>query len=248
MTTALPPTRRHDLVGVHNLRDVGGYRAGDAVTRWGRLLRADALHALGDDGRRALGALDVRLVLDLRDDEEVVSAPDALGDVGCRYVHHSVYGKAGALALPADGGFDLAALYRTILDEHGTRLTDAVRMVADADGPVVVHCTAGKDRTGLVVALALSAVGVSDRDVAADYALSEIMLAGEWADAMTAAFRTKYPDSPIDLTEIVASSPAPVMLGALESIRLRFGDAAGYLRAHGMTEPELAGLRAALTH
>ncbi|MFP3381581.1 tyrosine-protein phosphatase, partial [Bacillus sp. SIMBA_069] len=73
---------------------------------------------------------------------------------------------------------------------HGTQLATAVRLIADSgEDPVLVHCTAGKDRTGLVVALALLAAGVDREDVVADYAQTADNLAGPWADAMLERMR-----------------------------------------------------------
>ncbi|NLG55590.1 MAG: tyrosine-protein phosphatase [Rhodococcus sp.] len=244
MTTSISsPTRRIELAGVHNLRDVGGYRAGARTTRWGKLFRADALHELDGEGQRRLNDLGVGLVVDLRDATEIEHAPDALDGVECRHVHHPIFDGPTNLG-PA--GFNLSALYTMILETHADRLTQAVQMVASEPEGVIVHCTAGKDRTGLVIALALSAVGVDDRDIAADYSLSEVMLAGEWADRMIAKFTQRYPDSDSDITGIVTSSPAAVILGSLKAVRENHGDAAGYLRSHGMDIGDLDRLRSTL--
>lgn len=243
------PSRRLPAGGVHNLRDIGGYPAAGSTTKWGKLLRSDALHRIDPAGRAGLTELGLALVIDLRETDERASAPNALDGVGHREVHLPVYsdglGSRGATLTAED--FDLGRLYAWMLDEHGAALTDAVRLISSSGtDPVLVHCTAGKDRTGLVIGLTLAAVGVDHRDIAADYALSELLLAGEWVDAMTAVMATRGLPAGTDIAQLVASSPSSVMLGVLASLRDRYGDVTGYLRVHGMTDTELDHLRACL--
>lgn len=249
MTTILPPhpaTRRLSLSGTYNLRDVGGYAAGTRSTRWRKLLRSDALHTLDQSGRDALAEIGLGLVIDLREDDELAAAPNALAGVGHREVHLPVYD--GPLDhTPTGAAFDLGTLYGWMLTDHAARLTEAVRLIAaSGDDPVLVHCTAGKDRTGLVIALSLAAVGVDARDVIADYSLSETMLHGEWVDAMVASFRDRELPDDFDIEGIVAASPAAVMRTTLARIDAEHGGVRSYLRDHGMTEAELGDLHAAL--
>ncbi|GAA4482476.1 hypothetical protein GCM10023094_32440 [Rhodococcus olei] len=252
MTTTLSPrasTRRLALTGTHNLRDVGGYTAGARSTRWGKLFRSDALHALDQNGRDVLAGLGLGLVIDLREHDEASAAPNALAGVGHREVHLPVYNGPVRYTAPGQPGaaFDLAALYRQMLADHGAALTEAVRTIAaSGDEPVLVHCTAGKDRTGLVIALTLSAVGVEARDVVADYALSETMLHGEWAEAMVASFRDRELPAGFDIEGIVAASPASLMREMLALIAAEHGDTRRYLHSHGMSEGELTDLHSAL--
>ncbi|MDH6677863.1 protein-tyrosine phosphatase [Rhodococcus sp. LBL1] len=249
MTTILPPhttTRRLVLPGTYNLRDIGGYTAGERTTRWRKLLRSDALHTIEQDGRDTLTEIGLGLVIDLREDDEISKAPNALDGVGHREVHVPVYnGKLDHN--PTAATFDLGTLYQWMLADHGSRLTDAVRLIAGSgDEPVLVHCTAGKDRTGLVIALALSAVGVGARDVVADYSLSETLLHGEWVDAMVASFRERELPEGFDIEGIVAASPAAVMRATLAGIDAEHGGVRPYLLDHGMSEAELTDLHAAL--
>lgn len=237
-------SRRLDLSGTYNLRDVGGYPLGEGSTKWHKLFRSDALHSVDQDGRDALRELNLALVIDLRESHEVESAPNALQGVGHREVHLPVYDGA----INASGtGFDLAALYLQMVTDHAEALTRAVRLIAaSGPGPVLVHCTAGKDRTGLVVALSLAAVGVSERDVIADYAVSETMLAGDWADRMVEAFKAYDLPDGFDVDEMVCASPAALMRETLAYITENHGGVRDFLLNHGMTESELADLRTCL--
>lgn len=232
--------RRLSIPGTHNLRDIGGYPTPDGSTRWQTLFRSDALHRLGEPGRDALRELGVTLVLDLREDWESTAAPDALDGVGHTAAHVPIYDGTLDMAL---AGADLEELYRRMLDHNGVGLTQAVRRIATADPePVLVHCTAGKDRTGLVIALILLTVGVAECDVVADYAMSEPLLRGEW---LAYAQRALIPEhlSPGFDTDLMCASPADAMRGALGHLRWTYGDARDYLITHGMSEDELTALR-----
>src|SRR5690606_26221954 len=118
---------------------------------------------------------------------------------------------------------DLRALYRTILADHGAQLGLAIRAVAQADAPVIVHCTAGKDRTGLVVALSLLALDVPLEDVVADYELTGRHLEGEWTARMVRRLRRFRVEVTPNLLEVVAASPGPVLVDTFEWLEARHG-------------------------
>jgi Tyrosine phosphatase family len=160
--------RRIPLPGTLNLRDVGGYPTGDGRSvRWRVLLRSDALHRVR--GRTAvLRELNLRTVIDLRSHVEAEIAPSDLGDLGARTLHISVLG-GDFPALPAD----LSGTYQHIVDECGAAIGSVIqRLCAPGALPALLHCSAGKDRTGIVIALILATIGVPDDVVAADYDLS----------------------------------------------------------------------------
>ena len=247
MTSTLPAPKHHrrlNLNGTYNFRDLGGFAAAEgAITRWNKLFRSDALHRLDQDARDALCARGLALVIDLREQQELDESPSALDGVGHRVLHLPVFD--GALD-PDRPNLDLAVVYREMIGRHGGRLTRAVRAIATSgDEPTVVHCTAGKDRTGLVVALTLAAVGVDQRDIVADYAMTEILLAGDWTATMLEKMRTRGLPDGID-HHVINASPAELMQATLESITDSHGGVREYLLAHGMTVAELDDLRAAL--
>ena len=162
--------RRIALPGTQNLRDLGGYpAAGGGTVRWRTLLRSDALHRLDDAGRAALGGLGLRTVIDLRTDQEVEAAPSALDGTGARTFHIPLFSDEAISRLPPER----AAIYRYMIDDCGAAIAAAVgRLCAGGALPGLIHCTAGKDRTGLVAALVLDVIGVPDELIAADYAMS----------------------------------------------------------------------------
>ena len=225
--------------GVANLRDVGGIRAGSARVRSGVLLRSGHLADLTPEGG-ALLADRVRHVVDLRDDAEVEREPSALSGVPITRIPLFLGSVGSFFAL----NMDLTAMYRHLVDESAPRLVDAVRIIA-AGEPTLVHCTVGKDRTGVTVALALSAVG-ADRDaVVADYALTASQLPPERNRAIVQYLRAHLPDA-TNAVQLATESPAPVMASLLADIDDRYGSVAAFLGDAGMADAELHALAEAL--
>ena len=241
--------RRLVLAGTFNVRHVGGYRTTTGALLTDRLVwRGDALHAVDDAGRQTLTELGLRTVVDLREDGERERQPNLLEGVGARVVALPLY--AGARLEPgpeleAMRAGDLTGMYLRIIAGHGAQIAAAIAELAQPGAlPALVHCTAGKDRTGLVVALLLSALGVSDDDVAADFALTERYL----DDAFVAALRATPFSATDEMPERVYRGADPAwMLAALAEVRERHADAANYLFEHGLDAAAFAALQDALT-
>lgn len=239
-------TLRVPAGGTYNLREVGSYRTDLGVLRGGKLYRSDALDALTPDGRRTLEGLGIRLIIDLRTDQEVAAGPTVL-DESVTIVHAPIFTDGSQPVGLGQTEVSLSTIYDLMIDGHGPQLTDAVRHIAGSNtDSVLVHCTAGKDRTGLVIALTLLAVGVEPELVVADYALTADNLAGPWAAAMIDKMQVAgIPVTPA-LHEIVTASPAVEMARVIERWESEWGSAAGYLAANGLTAEELTALTAAL--
>ncbi|KAA9154301.1 tyrosine-protein phosphatase [Amycolatopsis acidicola] len=236
------PGRHLPLAGTHNVRDVGGYRTRDGGTiRWQTLLRADGLSRLDAEGQARLAGIGLRTVIDLREQEERDGAPEPFtGEVPVLRWFPVFDGN-----MPADGGLELARVYERMVDECGARLTAAVRALAEPDAlPALVHCTAGKDRTGVVIALALSVAGVAHEDIAADYALTSVHLGGAFLEEV----RRKYAGLglPQGFDELVIACPPELILATLDRVTTAHGSVENFLLAHGATTEELAALRTAL--
>lgn len=228
------------IPGVANVRDVGGMPVGaTSRVRDGVLLRSGNLARLHPKGDALLRER-VRHVIDLRDDAEVQADPSKLTGVPTTRIPLFLGSAASFFA----EDMNLEGMYRHLVDDAADRLVAAVRIIAAGD-PTLVHCTVGKDRTGVTVALALSAVG-ADRDaVIDDYALTASQLPAERNRAIVAYFQAHMPDARHAI-QLATESPAPVMQALLEGIDRRHGSAAGYLRAMGMTDAELEALGSTL--
>jgi protein-tyrosine phosphatase len=229
--------RRIEVGGLYNLRDLGGRPAGPGRrTVHGVLYRSDEpLSAPGPD-------LGLRTVVDLRDERERTLRPGVVA--GSPAVAHRPLALGDLVGdLTADDPDPLGTLYVAALRERGSRIAAAVAELARPGAlPALVHCAAGKDRTGIVVALVLSAVGVPDEAVVTDFALS--------ADHLTPAFFAGVaaaPASPaaVDPALLRTSHPRS-MRRLLDELHGRHGGAAAYLLRHGVPEERIHGLRTAL--
>ena len=232
---------RIPVPGTYNFRDVGGLPAATGMVREGVLFRSDGLHRLGEAGRAELRELGVGIVIDLRDENEARLMPDDLGELDVEVLSLPVFEGSGASQ--GSGGISLDALYERIVTQHASVVVSALREIASAgERSVVVHCTAGKDRTGVVVALALLAAGVDREAVIEDYARTESNLAGEWLEEMVALVgRYGVPDSP-ELRVLMGGSPREAIEGVIETIERDHGSTREYLLAAGLSLHDLAAL------
>ena len=230
------------VAGAVNLRDVGGLPAGAAVTRHRVLYRSGNLAQLDEDGTAALGGLGLRRIIDLRADDEVAYAPSRVD--GLDVVTQRVPLFLGSVESFFADDLSLDELYRRLVDDSSAGVVDVVRGIV-ADQPVLVHCTVGKDRTGVTVALTLAAAGVDVDAVVGDYARTEALLP-EWRNRrIVQMLRSLHPEA-IHLEELATKSPAPVMRALLDDVAARYGSPADYLRAHGLADDEVAELRRVL--
>ncbi|MFE2771695.1 tyrosine-protein phosphatase [Microbacterium resistens] len=228
-----------DVPGAANVRDVGGIPAGASRIRQGMLLRSGHLSGLTAQGRAILRDR-VRRVVDLRDDDEVRYQPSALVEVPVTRIP-LFHGSVASLFVE---DVSLPMMYRRLVDDAAARMVEVARLLADGE-PTLVHCTAGKDRTGVSVALALSAVGADREAVIADYALTETLMPPEHVRMVAERLRAHHPDARHALA-LATASPAPVMRDLLVHVDERYGSAADYLLAAGLTRREFDALGAAL--
>nr|WP_194398532.1 tyrosine-protein phosphatase [Microbacterium atlanticum] len=228
--------------GAVNLRDVGGLPAGSATTRYGILFRSGNLARLGGRGRRALAGLGLRRIIDLRADEEIARDPSRIA--GLDVVTQRVPLFLGSVESFFRDDLSLDQMYRGIVDDSAEGVVSVVRGIL-ADQPVLVHCTAGKDRTGVTVALTLAAAGVDVDAVVADYARTEGLLPARRNRYVVTLLRSMHPRA-VNVEDLVMRSPAPVMEALLLSIGEQYGSAEDYLRAHGLGDDELVELRRVL--
>lgn len=172
------------LEGAVNFRDLGGYVTTDGKrVRWGRVYRAGGLATLTDADTALLNQIGLRLICDLRTEEEATQEPDIIPD-GMTYQHMPIknetrtssFKRAWAVLTINDNsmrGFMQDAYTRVTIDENAALVGSILRELADESNlPMVIHCSAGKDRTGIISAILLSVLGVPDETIIADYSLS----------------------------------------------------------------------------
>jgi protein tyrosine/serine phosphatase len=253
-----------DLDGAVNVRDLGGLPTTDGgSTVPGRLLRSENLQELSpEDVSRLVDEIGVTTVVDLRSTIEVSKegpAPlDAVAAV--RHAHHPVLAEwldhdgtgtvARALltdAIEADRqrypDDTMCGHYLGYLENRPDQVTGALRSIATAGGAAVVHCAAGKDRTGVICALALTVAGVEPEVIVADY-----MATDERLDAIIERLRRSRMYA-ADVTKRPVSAHAPraeTMRAFLTQLDARYGGLDAWLPANGFSEDEVSRLRAKL--
>ncbi|MBS0418593.1 MAG: tyrosine-protein phosphatase [Proteobacteria bacterium] len=224
-----------------NARDLGGYPTVDgAQTRWRSLLRSDDLAQLTAAGMQALRDYGVETVVDLRWAEEIVLNPSPLGAHApqIRYVHSSLLASTPAQWRELAQGCEKEHWKCRVLEQVRPHVRDVLKVMAAASaGPLLFHCVAGKDRTGLIAALMLALADVKPEAIAADYAESSQMLGN--------AYLVRYKDvDPQDVLENVRC-PEEGVHNMLAYLR-REGGIRAYLERIGLNELEIARLRARL--
>lgn len=241
----VPVARSLPFSTVFNFRDTGGYAGLDGRTvRWRRLYRSDSLHRLADADREAFAALGVRTVVDLRRPREI----DRYGRIptwdGLVYLHiHPEHQDWDEIPYDERIGFArwLAERYLDLTETGWAGIARAIEVIAAEDSaPLVVHCAAGKDRTGVVCALTLSLLGVADPDVAQDYSLSTAA-----SERFTEWVRRENPDAKPMPAHYLACPPEAMRL-FLDGLRQRYGSVERYLLDAGLTRDHFAALRAHL--
>ncbi len=226
--------RHLPLPGTRNLRDVGGYPADPGRrTRWRTLLRTDALDQLPESSQAQLVALGLRTAIDLRWGHEIDERPSVF--------HRSRQVRYRSVPLMPDQAVPegMAATYRHMLDTRGPALAAVALELLDPDGvPAVIGCAAGVDRTGVTVALLLSAVGVAPDVAAGDYALSVDSFSGDGAGSGLSDWRAG---------SVTLDCRPEYMLEALDHLERRHGGARALLARHGLSERQLDDLVEVLT-
>jgi protein-tyrosine phosphatase len=232
-----------------NLRDVGGLpAAGGGSVRPRTLLRSGSLRQLSTaDAATLVAEFGLRTVVDLRTpDELAVDGPSTLAKAGVATAHLPLVSDVDDAVLKAQGDTDavrvLADAYQAFLDQRGEHLVTAARLVAwTGSGSVLVHCAAGKDRTGVTIAVLLDAVGVHRAAVLADYDATNEVIADVLASLVASLGDD---DSMISRVPLAMRQAQPDALRAvLDRLDRDFGGAAGWLRSRGFDDTELDLLR-----
>lgn len=220
--------RRILLCGMENLRDLGGYplagRGSERFTRWGSLYRGDLPKQVTQADRQRLRELGITTVVDLRSKEEIERKPDPLAqEPGIRYLHCPLVGDG---RVPAPDEVPLS--YMEMADGTG-QMAGALQAIAEAPQAVLFHCTAGKDRTGVVAALLLWLAGVSEEDILADYIVS-----GPYLQQMLRAYCEAHPSA------VICPPQSAYMSSFLRLFAQRYGTPRQYLEMLGVDAGKLA--------
>lgn len=232
--------------GCSNVRDLGGHAAIDGrVVRTSSLIRSDNLARLTAEGQDAVRAGGVSTIIDVRSPYEldIEANPFARSSSNGSPVYRNLplmdEADTEGVAL-INAASSVAEAYRVMLDRFQTNIGAIIRGIADAPpGAVVINCHAGKDRTGLVVALALRLAGVPEDRIAEDYALSDDYLSTLYAEMLA---KKSNPDERARLAEQLSSKPEAI-LEVLSHLDSYYGGVELYLAACGLDDQATKMLR-----
>jgi protein-tyrosine phosphatase len=248
--TVILETQALPYPGVHNIRCLGGYETeGGGRTRADAVWRGCALTGIGADHHEDLLSRGLSTVIDLRRDDEIAAAPNPLAeDSRVIYVNIPLFDGLAPLdqmAEEAGGQFNMGIRYVRALDDCQDNIARVLRTIAAAGpGGVYFHCTAGKDRTGIIAALLLSNAGVAREVVVAEYALTA-RLGASLMDRLRVAIRERGA-TPERTEQILASAP-DTMQRVLDYLDTEYGGPVAYLDRIGIDAALRARLAARLT-
>lgn len=241
--TSLPASRHLMWPDCLNTRDLGGLPTGDGrETCRQSLIRSDTLGRLTDAGRQAMLAYGVRTVIDLRSPAEAAEAPSIIADVQDSELAYrnlpleKYYPHVSALIRQAGSRGEV---YCITLDHYPDAVAEVMRAIVDArPGGVVLHCHAGKDRTGIVAALLLRLVDVPVEMVVADYAESQKRLWPLYEKLIEEAGGEEHVDFWLKPT-----ATAEMMAHMLMHLDSQYGGVVPYLHTAGLTAQEIDQLQ-----
>jgi protein-tyrosine phosphatase len=246
--------RRHvEFEACFNFRDLGGYETTDGHTvRWNTLYRADTLHRFTASDIETFNALGLRTVIDLRSGTEIDDYGRLEGAHAELTWHHvPMLDKVKLAPRDGDDSPPLPATtmapgegYVYIVETFAESVASVFALLAGDTLPAVFHCTAGKDRTGIVAAMLLDVLGVDDEVIASDYVLTE-----RSRSRSTAWILENEPEFAAWLAQVPPEHRVvthDMILGFLTGLRAKYGSPAQFLLAHGVSADQLDALRARL--
>ncbi len=234
------------LEGVHNFRDIGGYCTTDGgQLRRGLVFRSGTLTYATDSDRAVFARLGIKTVFDLRCDlDNTIDGPDQPGP-GVEVIRAPTQLLEGdVLAVIQEQEILPTQFYPESLPPRAAYHAELFEnILAHIDHPLIIHCSAGKDRTGVVIALLMRVAGVRDEDIIANYAETARHMVEPFAVLRRHLERVGYESAAID---ILLDCAPPIMEATLAYLDSTFGGVEGYLQQGGMSAEAIQQLRAAL--
>ena len=237
-------SRAIDCDGAFNLRDLGGYRSSDGRTvKWRTVFRGDGMHRITDTRRVAID-LRLRTVIDLRTVAEVSGGQYRCDGVDVVHLPllRDTWDAASLIAETADAADFLVRRYIEMTEIGASAIAAAFELLASERRlPVVFHCSAGKDRTGLLAALLLAALGVDDHQIAQDYNLSASAM--DRLVAWTTAHRPEVAEHMARQPSPFLACPPDAIVAVLQHLRAQHGAIHLYLADIGVDRETTERLR-----
>jgi len=227
---------------VTNLRDIGGYTGLDGKTvAWRRVFRSGEFRRITpDDLKRLTNELSMKCIVDLRSESELANnGKGLLEQTNIKYRNIAFMPEDGdpeANAKRYEKMTSMGEFYVELVRQknYGQKIIEALELIAEPGNyPLIFHCAVGKDRTGMLAAMLLHLLGVSDADIITDYALSE-----PYMDELLVKFKAaprKDDKPPPNIPDFFWKAPPDSMKMLLAMLRREYGSVEGYLKEMGMT-------------
>jgi protein-tyrosine phosphatase len=223
------PDRHLNLAGASNFRDLGGYPTGDGRSvRWRQLFRSNHLGHLTEQDVTVVRGLGVKSAFDFRGVEERVSAACVLEEIAVHSlpieptVVAALRAKLQARALSSGDALEIMReSYRGYVRLNTHSFRELFNRLLDDTAPLVIHCTAGKDRTGFACALVLHALGVPEKVISEDYLLTNSYYRRD---------PNSSPDLPADVRQAIGSVEASFLAAGFDAVNAQYGDLESYFR------------------
>jgi protein-tyrosine phosphatase len=241
MTELLP--RHLNLEGASNFRDLGGYPTGDGRTvRWRQIFRSNHLGHLTEGDVNVVRGLGVRSAFDFRGVEERASAACLVKEITVHSlpieptVVAALRAKLQARALSSGDALEIMReSYRGYVRLNTHSFRELFARMLDDSAPLVIHCTAGKDRTGFACALVLHALGVPEKVISEDYLLTNNYYRRD---------PNSSPDLPVEVRQAIGSVEASFLAAGFDAVSAQYGDLETYFRdGLGLGMPERTTLK-----
>lgn len=228
-----------EIAGSFNSRDLGGYPTPLGSIAWRKLLRSGSLTKVNEQGKDTIRALGITRVIDLRSASECESAPEPFTDEDdVELLSIALFDN---LDPTQEGTADvLLDHYIQALQKKGSVFVKILRAISSSPDAVLFHCTAGKDRTGLVAAIVLALLGVDNETIIRDYALS-----ADRIQPLKLLFAEKAKELNLDVHEYkpLLACKAETMRAALGWLTEHYQSVSHYMQLQGFTEADLTQLQ-----
>lgn len=225
------------MEGARNIRDLGGYAARDGVTRPNVFFRGDSTADLTEEDVARLRERNLTLVIDLRSTLETVHAPSRLLRPGILYRNIPMLDHINSGPMAGKFPASMGEMYMGLLEHSREDYREIFTLLSQSQGAALFHCTAGKDRTGMVAMLLLLLAGVPEKQVAEDYVATDAFLRDSF-EAQIQAFARKGIRLPAHLLRADREN----IVFAMEGLKERFGGAERYLLDCGVTPDKLKAI------
>ena len=234
--------RELDIAGTYNVRDLGGYATlSNGVLTYHALIRAGNLDKLTEASQQQILDYGVKTIIDVRDEWEAKHYPNPFENSATVSYHNlpligDVLSNDETFQAETSDYLELHEWYSKYIDRCQAQIAQILSTIADSDTGILIHCHAGKDRTGIIIALMLASIGVSNEVIAEDYVLSHQDIQHLITDWRTYAESKGYDMAQFERENATLPETILTMLAHIED---NFGSVDTYLQHCGLSREQL---------